>query len=234
MHPPTKRFEQRHWIWGICYVLAGALLSVVVAWTAVALGPNRVLTTANMGAVERDGLHLLIQSSREAGWATVRFLAFPDEAQARWATSHQGREEIATPTVPAWALSSLDSAATRLPPAASTSGATIAVSAIGWPFISLKGVQTRTTTGVTNDGIIWLGPRFSMFYLPIWPGLLLNTLIFSAAVFAAHWSSRAIIRRRRRAKGRCAGCGYDRRGLTPDAMCPECGAAPTIAATLAT
>lgn len=35
---------------------------------------------------------------------------------------------------------------------------------------------------------------------------------------------------RRRAKGRCTGCGYDRAGLAEGAACPECGGLDTAAA----
>jgi hypothetical protein len=34
-------------------------------------------------------------------------------------------------------------------------------------------------------------------------------------------------RARRREPRTCPACGYDRRGLTADGNCPECGAAPT-------
>ncbi|HMN40086.1 MAG TPA: hypothetical protein PKE29_04520 [Phycisphaerales bacterium] len=68
---------------------------------------------------------------------------------------------------------------------------------------------------------------------PLWPGFALNT-IFYAAVAWGLWRGGwqiplAIRRRRRRAKGLCIRCGYDRSGLpaSPPSPCPECGAPPT-------
>jgi hypothetical protein len=49
---------------------------------------------------------------------------------------------------------------------------------------------------------------------PLWP-FASALLILFALPFT--------IRRLRRRAGRCTTCGYDRRGLTPDAPCPECG-----------
>ena len=58
---------------------------------------------------------------------------------------------------------------------------------------------------------------------PIWSGLLINIVVYALAwgvlLFALGWVRRA----RRRANGRCTGCGYDRAGLAPHAACPECG-----------
>jgi hypothetical protein len=57
------------------------------------------------------------------------------------------------------------------------------------------------------------------YCLPLAP-----TLAFAAYFWLSEISA---IRRRRRVKaGVCPGCRYDRRGLTADAKCPECGTVP--------
>ena len=59
--------------------------------------------------------------------------------------------------------------------------------------------------------------------LPIWPGFLADSFLF-----ALIWSPLVLIaplrRALRRRRGLCAWCSYDRRGLQPGALCPECGA----------
>jgi hypothetical protein len=60
-------------------------------------------------------------------------------------------------------------------------------------------------------------PR-DVLQIPLWAPFLA-----AAAPAAALWRPELRDRRRRRS-GRCPSCGYDRRGLTPDAKCPECGA----------
>src|SRR5882724_6935200 len=59
-------------------------------------------------------------------------------------------------------------------------------------------------------------PRGFRFRVPLYLPLALT---LAPAAFL--W--RREIRRRRMPIGRCAGCGYDRAGLAPDAKCPECG-----------
>jgi len=58
--------------------------------------------------------------------------------------------------------------------------------------------------------------------LPLFPGFLLNTLFYTAAL-ALPLGFIAIRRRLRIARNRCPACGYDFAGLA-GAMCPECGA----------
>lgn len=65
-------------------------------------------------------------------------------------------------------------------------------------------------------------------YLPLWRGLVLNVLVHGACwwLVLPLLGSIPLRARWRRRRGRCGGCGYDRRGLGTDALCPECGAAP--------
>ena len=63
------------------------------------------------------------------------------------------------------------------------------------------------------------------FWIPIWLPVLLSALATGAA-----WRLDALASRRARA-GFCPKCNYDRIGLVPQAVCPECGtAAPPAAA----
>lgn len=59
---------------------------------------------------------------------------------------------------------------------------------------------------------------------PLWPGFAINTLMYAAAAWGVWQLPLALRRRRRRKTNKCVNCGYDRKGLKPDAACPECGA----------
>ena len=59
-------------------------------------------------------------------------------------------------------------------------------------------------------------------YLPVWRGLMVNTVFYGAMfwlMFASWPIGRRIIRSRR---GLCLWCGYDLHGTEHD-RCPECG-----------
>jgi hypothetical protein len=63
---------------------------------------------------------------------------------------------------------------------------------------------------------------------PLWAGLLVDTLVVGALAWLAWWAAcfavGALRAHRRRSRGLCVRCGYDRRGSGID-PCPECGAA---------
>ncbi len=80
----------------------------------------------------------------------------------------------------------------------------------------------QSVTVATYDPI----DRFALPLMPIWPGFLLNTFFYALLMFAPARAVRALVRVRRRRRGRCAVCGYDRDGLAPRATCPECGEKP--------
>ena len=61
---------------------------------------------------------------------------------------------------------------------------------------------------------------------PIWPGFVLNTLIFGFAMWMAMMVGTLVRSAVRRGRGLCARCGYDLRGRGTAAeldVCPECG-----------
>lgn len=62
-------------------------------------------------------------------------------------------------------------------------------------------------------------------FLPLWPGLIANTLIFAAAWGGLFSLLRAARRALRRRRNLCPACAYDLRQTPPGSPCPECGAA---------
>jgi hypothetical protein len=111
--------------------------------------------------------------------------------------------------------------------------------AYGWPMLSFRGGLLATpwrTPPATHDyppalpeipAMLAIGlsaePR-AMPLMPIFPGVVLNTALYGAAWWAVLFSPGVIRRERRRRRGACLACGYDRRGIAAGAVCPECGA----------
>jgi hypothetical protein len=109
----------------------------------------------------------------------------------------------------------------------------IAARSCGWPLRCLESRASRSARGWSSSWQLHLaGPEplsGSVFAAtlplrPLWPGILLDSLAFTAAwasllatPAALRWIRTAI---RSRRKGRCPNCGYDLKGL-PGPTCPN-------------
>lgn len=54
-------------------------------------------------------------------------------------------------------------------------------------------------------------------------GFAVNTLFYAILLTLAADGARRFIQGRRRSRGLCIWCAYDRRSLAPSLLCPECG-----------
>lgn len=55
--------------------------------------------------------------------------------------------------------------------------------------------------------------------MPMWPGLIANTVTYACALYVPL----LVTRHRRARRGECPKCGYSRSGLADGSPCPECG-----------
>ncbi|MCW5776274.1 MAG: hypothetical protein KIS87_07550 [Phycisphaeraceae bacterium] len=82
--------------------------------------------------------------------------------------------------------------------------------------------RNSAASQVRTPGALSVHPSITLPILPIWPGLLLNTLFYAAIWFALFTGLAALRTARRLRRGLCPVCRYDLRGL-PQHACPECG-----------
>jgi hypothetical protein len=205
------------------FLLAGAVLSVALAWSAELL---RAFRASNSTASELATWYQMQDPLSVDGVLSVGVIR--GLGREEWTTDRQiwnsPSRGSGLPTLPSW-----------FEPPVSIPGAGSTSRAFGLPFRCLRWQMTRSLTetspnshtiNVHRRGVWDLtlpGGRFTatLPLIPMWPGFLADSALF-ALLLASPWIVRAVIRRRRTARGGCRYCGYDLAGAL-DRPCPECG-----------
>ena len=114
----------------------------------------------------------------------------------------------------------------------------------GWPwrcvsadYVLVVGVTGREPASERSVGGVLLpgisrAATFGPSQLPIRPhvrGLVGNALLVCGLSMIMKRTSHALVRRHRRRRHRCSGCGYPMTGLSRSLECPECGAQAEVA-----
>ena len=95
----------------------------------------------------------------------------------------------------------------------------------GWPLVCLSSkllyISDKDTLVAECGWLIGGAPRV-IPYCPIWPGMLVDSVLYGAALLIARRMLGIVIELSRRRRGRCPKCAYDIRGeFAPG--CSECG-----------
>lgn len=102
----------------------------------------------------------------------------------------------------------------------------------GYPFVCLYKWQQNKSPLVgaielpdpQGEHAAWSGHLSrGLPFLPIWPALMLNTILYAGLWSVPLFALPVLGRWRRRRRGLCAACGYDLSATASNAACPECG-----------
>lgn len=96
----------------------------------------------------------------------------------------------------------------------------------GWERLFSRPGGGRRSGNFDDGGMLRLNlghAAFRLTYLPLWPGLLANTVIFGGAWYLVI-AGVSYTKRRPPARGRaaCPACGHWRVGMEAFALCPQC------------
>jgi len=230
-------------------IIVGIVITVAVAWGFAARFPRHarppILTQdiswwLLLGGVDTSGADAIFLWSDQAEPARfyARWIHEPGIAAGEWTTSHHQPIWFSVPgkstlfahpptelvdSRPAWLLHEDD------PFARSAGPGHMLSSAYGWPCLALAGHVCLDYPPASHGWVripVSIVRRFhvaqSYPVLPQFPGFVLNTLVYTVAVYAALSLPTCITALRRRLTNRCRACGYSLEGLAADA-CPECG-----------
>ena len=215
----------------VCSVL-GLVTTVFVAWgfSRRQLPSMRGLTRyEHFVGDRRDGVFVAYTDASVPG---VRIRVYDRDSRSLYRSRTATRLETVDRIDPGWGLGSAGLLQRIDPPQPRTGGTTVI--GTGFPMIALWQSQDH---GMWEDSYVgalvfyrgWPtkprglhGPRVALPFLPIWPGVLVDTGFWAGFWALPVFGSSCWRRRRRRRHGRCMDCGYDLCGSI-DGGCPECG-----------
>lgn len=227
------------------FVLLGAVANVVFAWGV----PSLVHERWERPLEEVGGGRRLDAKNRR--FATIEYrgvaMTLVDSCQSsamptNWSTDYKPPRWVETPyACDGYDIWDVDARALELKtyPDPFPSEIHVAWGGYGWPWRAFRGgfIHTRPLYRGGTEAVPAVEKHREGFLevdglaeligtIPIraiWPGLIGNSLAWAAILWFIWWSPAALRRLIRRRRGRCAHCGYDRRGLDGPTCCPECG-----------
>lgn len=220
---PRRRPNLRHAVVGAASLGLGVAASMLIAWICVQFRLN---------GVGNQPLSPEIQ----AAWSLHAKPGWPAVADYRHTAQSVGYSYQALSGSIHWPTDESDALRDKAAPWAK---GIFKESCAGWPFKCLKGhswlgMNKGTPTGTVfwsgNDGRGWfevpaLGyfkilPSRRLPIMPVWSGLVLNSLLFAVPFWVLIRLPSQMRRRLRRIRGRCPGCGYP---VGTSDVCTECG-----------
>ncbi len=194
------------------FLLAGAVVNVVVAWACAVKSQ-----TLNLGGAQRT-------TEADRGWWKKHVPpGFALDTQGMRHSAGVGKDRVTL-----WE--------TYQPtPVVDFDWCDVVIrTRVGWPALTLEGAVWRGGRfhrELRRDLLKYPGffPKLMEAYWglplrPIWPGLVVNTVIYAAFLWALSRLPFAVQRYVRVRRGLCLACGYDLRHGEHEA-CPECGLA---------
>lgn len=211
------RTQFRPWLIALAlHMVGGVAVSIGVAWIVSradwsSFAPGRKAPTPPH--ISPEGVLFRADQVAVGCWQGI--------ARAASEVSEASRKRYTVKALPEW-LARPNARAERV---------TVVTYAMGWPLPAMRTTLVPNSSSGSGDTTlqsrIATGKQRPALSEIIVPGMLVNALLYGAALGLFWVTIRWVYRRRHREPWQCRKCRYDLRGLPPDTPCPECGRAPT-------
>lgn len=235
---------------GALCILGGAVVSVLVAEGIGVSGAVRLEASPPRRCVAVGGLCVMAWDMSGIGWRELQWITSEEQIAAYTQYHSQADPSIPTKGLPPPGFRLRFDPPGSLPswsrlwqperwpidPHGGRDGGESRVGGIageigtGWPLQAFsmdwdqEGLRTVTGGRALSAAANRRSARV-LLWRPIPLNLALDTLFYAVGVAGLVGGGRLLVRGRRRRRGACVACGYDRRGLAAGAVCPECGGA---------